>query len=170
MEKWITPKMAVTVCMVLCVHGCGHYDVTLNDQLVYKPAQILQDYSISDPALRACIAQRIVDESITDATDLKQLNCASAGIFSLEGLAIFNHLQALKLSDNSIRNLVELGQMNSLQKLWLDGNNVVDSVPLAHLPSLDTLDLTGNASLQCPKNNAFPEMTTLMLPPHCLPR
>ena len=159
---------AGTILLALAsLQGCGNYDITLNEQLVYEPAKLFRDYDIADAALSACIEQRIADEFITQASDLTQLNCSNAGIEKLDGLALFTDLQELKLSENSIRNLVELGPLKQLRQLWLDTNQVVDPVPLARLQLLETLDLSGNDPLQCPSESIFSRVPSLSLPEHC---
>lgn len=161
---------AFRLCLLAaCLHlaGCENIDYTLNDTLVYGPSQLLRHIPITDPALEACIAQQIIDQRITQASDLRILNCSNAGIESLEGLGHFSALEHLKLSDNKIRNLLELSRIEGLQSLWLDGNHVVDPVPLNGLKALSQLDLSRNPALQCPRPDTLASVMQLTLPEHC---
>tara|TARA_B110000503_G_scaffold139353_1_gene227555 strand:- start:617 stop:1132 length:516 start_codon:yes stop_codon:yes gene_type:complete len=159
-------QFLAVICIALTT-SCQQYDVTINDQLVYQPKSLFRDYSIADPALEDCIEQVIIDANITNAADLKQLNCSNAGVTSLEGLATFTGLTGLKLSDNQIRNLVELGNIKKLEDLILANNNIIDPVPLSSLPNLKRLDLSGNSDLQCPHTNRFGHIVDLKLPKAC---
>lgn len=153
--------------LCLLLTACQNYDVTLNDRQVYGPARLFTDFEVADEALQRCIEQRIADENISTALELKTLNCSNAGIASLGGLGQFGGLTQLKFSDNRIRNLVELGQLSSIESLWLDNNDVVDPVPLAQLRKLYQLDLTNNPKLQCPNSGLLDFIANLTLPDHC---
>jgi len=163
-------RIAGTVVATALLAACTSVDITLNDALIYEPPRLFRDFAVSDPHLKSCIQQQIEDRRITAAEGLTDLNCSSAGITSIDGLATFTGLQRLKLSDNRILNLVELGQLTGLVGLWLDGNRIVDPVPLAALDNLAELDLSDNSNLQCPGAGAFPDIEHLTLPEHCQPR
>jgi len=156
--------------VVLLITGCQQYDVTINDKLVYEPKRLFRDYNITDSALAACVTQAIIDEHVTEAIGLAQLNCSNAGVRSLDGLAIFSRLKGLKLSDNQIRNLVELSNLVQLETLILNKNSIIDPVPLRHMRALVVLDLTDNSALQCPQHGEFDHVATLTLPEHCTPQ
>ena len=147
--------------------GCGSYDFTVNDKVVFSPKPLFTDYDIADAALDACIKQAIVDGQVTSAAQLASLNCSDAGIRDLSGLGVFTGLTRLKLSRNEIRNLMELRSLSSLEELYLDGNRVVDPVPLYELLSLRLVDLAENPSLQCPSSTAMLRARELTLPAHC---
>ena len=165
----IINRLFAATALVTLIASCQQYDVTLNDQLVYQPKRLFRDYTITDTALAACVAQAIADEHVTEAIDLQQLNCSHAGVTSLEGLAIFSGLKGIRLSDNRIRNLVELSNMVQLETVMLDKNSIVDPVPLRHMRALASLDLAGNSALQCPQHGEFDHVATLELPVHCKP-
>jgi len=152
---------------ILALSACQDYDFRVNDTVVYTPAPLFRDYQVPDPALRACLQQAIADGEVRAAPQLTQLDCSSAGIESLEGLATFAGLTALRLSSNRIRNLVELGSLPALEELHLDGNKVVDPVPLYKLPALALLDLAGNPQLQCPRSGSLDRVRKVTLPAHC---
>lgn len=147
--------------------GCGSYDFTVNDKVVFSPRPLFSDYEIIDAALDACVRQAIADGQVTSAAQLDSLNCSDAGIRDLSGLGVFTGLSRLKLSRNEIRNLMELRTMSSLEELYLDSNRVVDPVPLYDLLSLRMVNLSGNASLQCPSSTALLRARELTLPAHC---
>lgn len=157
----------VYVIALLLLTGCSHYDVLLNDRLVYEAPTLFTDYRIDDAALATCVEQAIIDANITRAEDLEQLNCSEAGIVDLFGLNRFTGLKQLKLSGNQIRNLVELTQLKALEALWLDGNVIVDPVPVLTLPQLTTLDVSANPMLQCPPARAITHIRQFTPPEHC---
>ncbi|MCB1688720.1 MAG: leucine-rich repeat domain-containing protein [Halioglobus sp.] len=148
--------------------ACQGYDVKVNDKVVYAPKPLFHDYTVSDAGLNSCLEQAINDGVITSAQQLTTLDCSFAGISTLDGLAVFSGLIELRLSANQVRNLVELTQITSLEALYLDDNQVVDPVPLGQLPALRHLDLSGNAKLQCPRPGSLAQVTTIILPEHCL--
>ena len=160
-------NLVLSIGATLLMVACQSYDVTINEKMVYSPAKLLTDYDITDPALRACISQRIEDEFISSSIELEWLNCGDGDIESLAGLAQFSGLKELKLSGNRIRNLVELGQIKTLQRVWLDGNRIVDPVPLTGLEQLQEVDLSNNPDLQCPTQTRFASTVRLTLPKHC---
>ena len=147
--------------------ACSNYDVTVNEATVYRPQRPFDQFSVADPALRACLEQVIADQLITDAAGLTQLSCSHAGISDLDGLRTFSAITHLKLSANNIRNLLELQQLKKLQVLQLDGNDIVDPIPLRALRRLEHLDLSDNTKLQCPPGNSFSTVEHLSLPAHC---
>lgn len=147
--------------------ACQGYDVTVNDRVVYSPAPLFAGFDIPDPGLATCVRQAVIDQAITDPSDLKDLNCAHAGIESLDGLAEFSGLTRLGLASNRVRNLVELGRLGELEALYLEDNRVVDPVPLYGLRKLQILDLSGNATLQCPARGMLDRVDSLALPEHC---
>ena len=148
--------------------ACQDYDVKVNDKVVYAPKPLFRDYTTPDQGLSSCIEQAINDGTITNPQQLTALDCAFAGIESLEGLSVFNGLVTLRLSSNKIRNLVELTKLTALETLVLDTNRIVDPVPLDMLASLPQLDLANNPALQCPRPGSLAQVTSLVLPKHCL--
>lgn len=156
----------VPVYFLLC--ACQGYDVKVNEKVVYAPKPLFQDYTVPDPGLNRCLEQAINDGVITSAQQLIALDCSFAGIDNLEGLSVFTGLTVLHLSANNIRNLVEITAIASLEALYLDDNQIVDPVPLGQLPALRHLDLSGNTALQCPRPGSLAQVTTIILPKHCL--
>ena len=153
------------VCILLA--GCGNYDITVNDHVIYGAPTIFLDFDLPDDALQTCVSQQIIDLRLTSPEALADLNCSNAGIESLEGLELFANIERLKLSSNRIRNLMALSQLTNLQELWLDDNVIIDPVPLGSLIHLRLLNLAANASMQCPKNGLLDYVGTLTLPAHC---
>ena len=158
---------SILLCLSLLLAACQGYDIKVNDRVVYSPPPLFTGVDIADPALRACVEQAIVDQSVTTAADLVDLNCAHAGITDLGGLAVFTGLTRLRMSANGIRNLVELNRLGKLRELYLDDNRIIDPVPLYGLTALDQLDLSGNPDLQCPRDDALAGIKSLKLPNHC---
>ena len=153
--------------VVLFPVACADYDITVNDNTVYRPATVRELDDVTDPALQSCLKQAITDQRIRSAGELQQLVCSHAGVSDLNGLRLFPGIKRLRLSGNTIRNLVELSQLRSLQVLQLQENQIVDPVPLKELRMLSSLDLSGNVGLQCPAAYLFEHVEQLSLPAHC---
>jgi len=147
--------------------GCGNYDITVNDHVIYGAPTIFLDFELPDDGLQTCVSQQIIDLRITSPEALTNLNCSNAGIESLEGIELFGSIERLKLSSNRIRNLMALSKLSGLQELWLEDNAIIDPVPLGSLVHLRTLNLANNGSLQCPRNGLLDYVGTLTLPAHC---
>jgi hypothetical protein len=113
--------------MLFALSGCSRYELTLNEQPIYKPASLFNDFSLPDQGLHNCIAQTIQDKEITSPDQLTQLNCSQAGITNLEGIELFSQIVTLNLSDN----------------------NVTDLRPLLFLGNLTNLNLAQNKQAQC---------------------
>lgn len=153
--------------LVLILGACQDYDVKVNDTVVYSPT-LFGDFAVPDPALSSCLKQTIRDSAVTQVPQLTILDCSHAGIETLEGLATFRNLKALRLSANQVRNLMEIGRISTLEVLHLDQNKIIDPVPLYQLPALRHLDLSGNPALQCPRPGKLDHVATVTLPKHCV--
>jgi len=155
--------------LAFALFGCADYQFTVNDRVVYTPAQLFVDYDIGDAALLNCVKQHIVDASITAAEHMTSLNCSHAGVAKLDGLEVFVGLTQLKLSNNDISNLAALAGMAQLQTIYLDGNDLRSIMPLRGLSQLRTLNLQGNPALTCMQLAHFASLPDLELeaPVHC---
>lgn len=160
-------RLLLAVLLPGLLWACQGYDFTVNEKVVYRAAPLFTDYNLKDPALAGCVEQAIIDQAVTSPGQLVNLNCSNAGIVELDGLGTFTGLQALRLSQNRVRNLVELTRLAELQELYLEDNRVIDPVPLLQLRGLRHLDLSGNNSLQCPPQGSFRKLDSLLLPAHC---
>lgn len=161
--------------IIALLAGCG-YAVSVNDNVVYTPPKLFTGQHITDKNLAACVEQTILDQEITEARNLKRLNCTNAGISSLAGLEIFAGLEELNLADNALQNIEELKHLAQLRVLILTNNSLQNVAPLLTLLKLYSLDLAGNAGLSCndlkqlEKNWAelsLTQSTTLIKPEHC---
>jgi Leucine-rich repeat (LRR) protein len=103
--------------------ACHNYPVKLNGNPVGgKP--LFSGFYIEDKHLAACINEHIFDQHITQAEDLKNLNCAQRSIRSLKGLEIFSHLLSLNLNDNAIESIKPVFAISSLEQIQLNGSSV----------------------------------------------
>lgn len=153
--------------LFILLAGCGNYDITVNDHVIYGAPTVFLDFNLPDDALQTCVSQQMIDLRLTSPEALTDLNCSNAGIESLEGIELFSNIERLKLTSNRIRNLMALSKVTGLQELWLDDNVIIDPVPLGSLVHLRALNLANNGSLQCPKNGLLDYVGTLTLPEHC---
>ncbi len=129
--------------------ACKNYSVSLNDNMIYAPAALFKAFSISDKHLHTCVEQTIIDQKITKAEDLKQLNCSHAGIKSLAGLEKFSAIEQLNLSENALVNIAELSHLTQINVVILRNNNLKNAEPLLHLLHLRELDISENDNLAC---------------------
>lgn len=105
---------------VLLSTSCSHYDISLNDRLVWTPPTIYSDFQVADPALQNCLAATIESGQIMRASDLTRLNCRHAGIRSLEGLATFSRLTDLMLAGNALQDANAVFQLVHLRHLEIE--------------------------------------------------
>ncbi|MGN0920814.1 MAG: leucine-rich repeat domain-containing protein [Cellvibrio sp.] len=160
----------LTSCLILL--GCKQYSVSLNEKVLYTPAPLFTQFSVADRRLQQCLDQTIKDIKATRAQDVKILNCAHAGIESLEGLRVFSSIEQLNLSNNQIRNISELAWLPRLEVLMLQENTIIDGAPLLNLLHLLHLDVTENPSFDCQitaqlKRNLEQLKPKLVFPQHC---
>lgn len=149
--------------------GCAGYAVSFNDNPIYNPPTLFSDYQIADRALQECVQQSIEDQSVTEAAGLTQINCSSAGIASLEGLATFRGLKAINLSDNELQEAGELKSLSRLEIVMLKNNRLESIEPLLGLLRLIELDVRGNDNLSCGDAQQLAEHSEgeVHLPDHC---
>ena len=135
--------------LITLLAGCKGYSYTVNDREVFAPPRLFADYSLPDRALQDCVQQAIQDQSITQAADLKDLNCSKAGIADVSGLGAFPELRRLGLDGNAIASVAALGALKHLELLQLRDNRI---------PGFDTalcgkpgrkLALAGNEAFRC---------------------
>jgi Leucine-rich repeat (LRR) protein len=157
----------ITCVLFITLSACESYDFKVNDKVVYSPPPLFNDFDAPDAALRTCLEQAIIDDTVSAADQLSSLNCSHAGIKDLDGLSTFSAMKTLRLSSNQIRNLVEVGAISTLEELYLDNNLVIDPVPLYQLQALHFVDLSGNPKLQCPSREGLARVETVILPAHC---
>jgi Leucine-rich repeat (LRR) protein len=151
------------------ISACADYRYTINDNVVYTPDPLFADYELADAGLERCVQQYIGDNAITAAAQLEELNCSHAGITSLAGLQVFNGLQRLKLSTNTIADVAPLADMEQLIELRIDDNALIDLNPLRGLPLLSYLDVRGNKQLRCSTLALLEQMPEIKVEPpkHC---
>jgi hypothetical protein len=154
------------------ITGCKNYSINLNNKTVYTPPPLFKDFAIADLHLRTCVEQTIVDQHITKANDLKQLNCSHAAIASLTGLEKFYAIEQLNLSENALQSIAALTNFSELQVLILRKNNLTNAEPLLHMLALRELDISENAKLACGdikqfSSNSHQKNLKLILPEQC---
>ncbi len=133
----------------LLLSSCRDYAVTVNERRIYTPPPLFTAYRITDRGLQECIEQTIIDQNITRASELRGLNCSSAGIHSLDGLQSFSSIAELNLADNHIKQLGPLSQLPKLVRLHLDNNRLDDLTPLLRLLHLQNFSIDGNPEADC---------------------
>jgi len=160
-------RMLLGLGMGLALSACQHYDVSVNERVVYSPRPLLTDFRIPDPALRNCVEQTINDNRISSLGQLQELACSGANIKSLEGLGQFSSLTRVDLAGNAIADIGELRVLLELRAVLLDDNRIEDASPLYRLPELSIVSLEANNGLRCPGPEQLQSLQQLTLPRHC---
>jgi Leucine-rich repeat (LRR) protein len=166
----IVGRLLLAGIAISLLSGCQNYQMTLNEAVVYSPPQIFTDFTTLDPNLRNCLDQAIIDQSVTQASNLRRLSCSHAGIRSLAGLEIFLGLEELQLSHNQLTQLQPLMLLGQLRILLVDNNRLKQIPEVLTLGALERLDSQGNPSLNCQdlKQLATTFTGELTLPKQCL--
>jgi len=151
-SKYDFVKLCKTICSLILIcaaTSCKNYSVSVNNNVVYTPPPLFKDFTFSDVHLRDCVQQTIIDNHITKADDLKQLNCSNAGIKSIVGLEKFYAIEQLNLAQNNLESITQLSNLAQLKTLILRKNNLTNAEPLLHLLHLKELDIAENPHLAC---------------------
>ncbi len=144
MKNYIYLLLAL-ICFITT--GCNNYTYTLNEQPIFSPPSLFNDYKIPDAALDNCVKQAIIDNNVTSPNQLTQLNCSSAGIEKLAGLEIFTGLSHINFNQN----------------------NLVEIKPLLFLQHLVIVNLEKNKRLYCADAQLLAKQVgnSVKLPAHC---
>lgn len=142
-------NVALLALSCAAIAGCSKYALTVNDNVVYQPAPLFKDYTLADPQLRGCVAQTLLDQKITAASQLTRLVCTSAGISSLAGLSTFSQLEELNLNSNKLKSLDGIATLSKLHTLDVSDNQLTDGSALLTLLSLKQLQIDNNPDLPC---------------------
>lgn len=145
------PALAIAVYLLFTcsLSACGRYLVTLNETTLYTPPQLFLSFEMPDQALYTCIAEHIQQQKITEAEQLRSLNCSHANVHELQGLSVFANLEEINLSNNQLQELAELRSLQKLQRLDLSVNPISDISDLFFLPDLEVLKLRGDPQINC---------------------
>jgi len=146
---WIFNYKICGLLLVTLIAGCKNYSLSVNNNTVYTPPSLFKDFTIADANLRTCVEQTIIDNNITKAEDLKQLNCSQAGISSLAGLEKFHSIEQLNLAENALQSIAALSTFSQLKVLILRKNNLISAEPLLHMLALREVDVSENTKLAC---------------------
>jgi len=163
------PWLSLGALYLAVLTGCSNYSFSLNDNELYRPSPLFTQYELKDRALSRCVAQTIKDAKVSEAGELKRLNCSSAGIVHLEGLETFGKLEGLNLANNELEDLSTLRQLSRLKTVILKDNDIVSAEPLLPLVRLERLDLRDNEQLECATAEQLAQLDSLevQLPEHC---
>ena len=149
--------------------SCQHYEVSVNDRLIYQPPSLYTNVEVDDDSLKQCLYDIIKQERLTKAEQLEALQCPAGNIGSLQGIATFGKIRQLSIKDNRLVNISDLADLTELTHADLRNNALRDVAVLSKLIVLKELDLRGNSTLDCDSATALkgkPELT-LRLPQHC---
>ena len=153
---------------VCILSACQRYSFAINENVVYEPPPLFQDYKIEDKTLRNCVAAAIVEQEVRKPEQLKKLTCPPGQIESLVGLETFNQLQQLGLAQNQISNIITLKKLTELKKLDLRENQIIDFSVLQSLQKLEQVYTKGNIDADCSTLPSEFKNLRLDKPEHCL--
>lgn len=148
--------------------GCSNYELTLNERTLYDPAEFRRTVELPDPGLQSCVKTVLAAQEISGPHKLKRLLCGPGAIASLEGLAVFTHLEQIGLANNAVSDLSVVRKFKYLKQLNLKNNQVVDASALVELPDLNWLNLEENSNLRCETLQDLKESVTVVRPNHCV--
>ncbi len=136
--------LSLTLSLFVC-SACSNYNLFFNDNLLYQPATLFLDFSVTDRQLENCLVQHVEDNGITSARQLDQVNCSYAGITDLQGLSLFSRIEALSLKGNPLANIEPIFQLANLRILDISdtGLSCADIHRLESLP-LEQFISSGN--------------------------
>ena len=139
-----------TLVAVAVIAGCNRqYVVTVNNQSVYDPRVPGGLLQLMDPDLQGCVNLALIQQNISNPSELGVLSCASANVADLRGIEQFRNLRFLDLAENNISDLQPLATLPQLSGLSIPYNPLTDISPLLDMSSLTAVILTGNDQLPC---------------------
>ncbi len=127
----IVSQLAADTYRLALLAGPLPVDVTLS-------VASLAGLGLPDAALEACLIDAAPG---ADPATLRVADCGGRTLVSLEGIAAFGALQALRLDDNPIADLAPLAGLPRLAELSLAGSAGLDLSPLGGVASLYRLSL-----------------------------
>jgi hypothetical protein len=161
--------ISLLAALLATLAGCAGYTYTLNERTVFEGPKPFRDFDIADNALRACVEQAIIDQGITAAAALEDLNCSQAGIADLAGLEVFSGLRRIGLDGNAITDLTALHAMGELKLLHLRDNRLRSLDAGLCNGSKKEIALAGNDALACADIAMLEACGTVIIdrPAHC---
>ena len=142
----------ITLMLLLAaaISGCNRqYMVTVNNQSVYDPRVPAGLLQLSDPDLQGCVNLALVQQNISNPSELGVLSCSNANVTDLRGIEQFRNLRFLDLAANNISDLQPLASLSQLSGLSIPFNPLTDISPLLEMDNLTAVILTGNDQLSC---------------------
>ncbi len=146
--------------------SCADYSISVNDNTVYDPPKIFTQFRVADSNLQRCIDETIKEEKITNAKQLRNLQCPNKDIQVLDGLAIFSELKILGLAGNPLKNIDDVAALKLLEQLDLQASGTIQLTKISGL-KLDYLNLSENPDLHCDDFQQLMDIKSLIKPEHC---
>lgn len=155
--------------LAVVVAGCQGYSYTVNNREVFAPPRLFSDFQLADRALQDCVQQAIEDQTITEPSQLKDLNCSKAGIGNLAGIGIFPALVRLGLDGNALTSVAPLAALRQLDLLQLRDNRLSGFEPALCGKPGRKLALAGNTAFPCEDLERLRScgVELLDMPAHC---
>lgn len=105
--------------------------------------------AVKDPGLKNCIEEYQANAHRTYAGELLELTCTHKNVVSLEGLAGFELLRRIDVSDNPLANIESLAQLQNLVSFRADNTDLANLTPLLELENLERINVKNITALPC---------------------
>ncbi|CAH0990621.1 hypothetical protein SIN8267_00715 [Sinobacterium norvegicum] len=159
-------RLGLTVVVISSMIGCADYSFSVNENVVYTPPALLQDFQVEDKMLENCLQENIIDQNVSAAEQLTTLHCSNSNIQSLAGIGVFSNLQQINFSHNMIEDLAPLIELPELTTLLFNSNEITSLDAVAGLGLVERAEFLDNPALQCPEQDIF-NNRVWQLPKHC---
>ncbi len=156
-----------TFIYIAIMPGCSRYSISVNDNVVYEPPALFQEYTITDASLKQCIQETIAESRLTSAEQLTQLICPKGDIRSLVGIEVFSSIEQLGLADNALTRIGLLNNLPKLKQLNLSNNDIHDFSVIFQLKELKYLSAERNKHADCESLQLPKQKMEIIMPSHC---
>jgi Leucine-rich repeat (LRR) protein len=145
----------ILVSFIILLSACSSrpYSVTLNDNVIYSPNNVIDDGIMTDANLQGCLNQVYISTENDDPEQVTLLACPNAGVQSIIGIEALVNLEQLELSGNNISDINSLINLKKLRVLGISNNQVRNINVLFSLPILRFISLQGNNAISCRQLN-----------------
>lgn len=160
-------KQIIAAIILLTVTACSRYSVSINENLVYQPPGLFNNYELADSALRECVRSSIAEQGLTKAEQLTRLICPEGNIQHLTGIEVFHKLEYLGMAGNVLKNIDLIASLHELKQVDISNNQIQDFTPLHALPHLIFVNALGNGKADCSSLSRLSEKAQIKIPNHC---
>ena len=113
--------------------------VTINIASSSSIVDKISEITFSDANLSNCLSAAAATNNWQLINEVTELDCASSGIITLDGIENLTSLTELTLTDNQIIDITPIANLTGLTILGINVNQIVDISPVANLSALTML-------------------------------